>query len=292
MSAEKILKILKKNLLRPCPTRWNSEYDALVDLLQFEHKVLNELCDELDLDRFNEKEIIYLKEYLEVLKPIAIAIDRLQGQDKTFFGYMIPELRQTEKNLKKMIASGNFKYCKPILTVALQSLQTRFKHYLEQDLELAKDALIATVTIPEFKLLPIMKDKRDAVKKLLIEKATELSESETDSENKQTTVRDDFYDFSDDDDDEAPISVPHSNKNSVAIEVLNYLQDESTSLDTLHKYPKVKEVFLKYNTPLTSSAPVERLFSFASIINQPRRRKLGDVLFGILTILKANSRWN
>ena len=170
----------------------------------------------------------------------------------------------------------------------IESLQKRFKRYLDQDLKLAEDALLATVTIPEFKLLPIHKDKRDAVKKLLIEKATELSESDSEN-NKPSSERDAFYDFSDDED---TISVPNSNNNNVAIEVLNYLQDESTSLQTLHKYPKVKEVFLKYNTPLTSSAPVERLFSFASIINQPRRRKLGDQIFGILTMLKANSKWN
>lgn len=31
----------------------------------------------------------------------------------------------------------------------------------------------------------------------------------------------------------------------------------------LHQHPIVRGIFLKYNTPITSSGPVERLFSYA-----------------------------
>ena len=62
-----------------------------------------------------------------------------------------------------------------------------------------------------------------------------------------------------------------THKNLTSIKVLEYLEDPNTNLESLHRYPKIKNVFLKFNKSLTLSAPVERLFSFASIILQKRR---------------------
>jgi len=57
----------------------------------------------------------------------------------------------------------------------------------------------------------------------------------------------------------------------------------------LDDYPYIKEIFKKFNTSLTSSAPVERLFSFATLVNSPRRHGLSDKLFEKLVLLKANT---
>lgn len=54
---------------------------------------------------------------------------------------------------------------------------------------------------------------------------------------------------------------------SSEMEVLSWLQQpcatEIRDLSQLHQFPLIKDIFIKFNTPLTSSAPVERLFSFA-----------------------------
>lgn len=46
--------------------------------------------------------------------------------------------------------------------------------------------------------------------------------------------------------------------------------------------------FIKYNTPLPSSASAERLFSFGSDILRPKRASLTNLNFENLTFMKGN----
>ena len=71
-------------------------------------------------------------------------------------------------------------------------------------------------------------------------------------------------------------------------EVTRYLEDSDLTLQSLHRYPLIKQIFLKYNAPTPSSAPVERLFSASGLVRTPRRNKLGDKRFKILLLLKFN----
>ena len=68
-----------KGLLLPCPTRWNSRYDAVSRLLQLVDK-LPAMCDTLMLPKLKQNEIEFLKEYEAVLQPLARTLDFLQGK--------------------------------------------------------------------------------------------------------------------------------------------------------------------------------------------------------------------
>ena len=72
------------------------------------------------------------------------------------------------------------------------------------------------------------------------------------------------------------------------LEVLQYLDDLKRDLHMLNSYPIIKNLFLKYNSVLSSSAPVERLFSFAGMISWPHRMRMADQTFKRLLLLKAN----
>lgn len=76
--------------------------------------------------------------------------------------------------------------------------------------------------------------------------------------------------------------------NKIELELLKYLEDPRGNIEILEDYPLIKIIFMRYNTSLPSSAPVERLFSFATYINSPRRHALSDKLFEKLVLLKGN----
>jgi len=72
------------------------------------------------------------------------------------------------------------------------------------------------------------------------------------------------------------------------LKAINYLTEANTSLSSLQSYPAVQAVFVRYNTSLTSSAAVERLFSCAGLIATSQRNRLSDSTFEKLLMLKAN----
>jgi len=69
---------------------------------------------------------------------------------------------------------------------------------------------------------------------------------------------------------------------------IQYQRDPSHDFSQLSSYPSVARVFLKFNTTIPSSAPVERLFSAAGQILLPRRNRLSDDMFEKLLFLKKN----
>lgn len=71
-------------------------------------------------------------------------------------------------------------------------------------------------------------------------------------------------------------------------EIRNYLQDPCKALDSLKLYPIIKSLFLKYNTTLPSSAPVERLFSQGGLIFTPQRSSMTYEHFEHTLLLRYN----
>ena len=70
---------------------------------------------------------------------------------------------------------------------------------------------------------------------------------------------------------------------------LLYLNDSDGDVSMLDRHPEVRKLFIKYNTAIASSAPVERLFSTAALVLSKRRNRLSDSLFE--TAVKVNGRF-
>ena len=158
-----------------------------------------------------------------------------------------------------------------------QAIQTRFAGVLDD-----KDALLAAVSCPKFKLRWLRDaGRRERVKELLTAEchktapaaqspasvpATSASQGETD-----------FFNF------EAETEETYS----VEKEVMDYLMS-AYDLQILHQFSKIKMIFLKYNSPTPSSAPVEWLFSLGGLVLTPRRNRLSDKRFEKLLLMRYN----
>lgn len=72
--------------------------------------------------------------------------------------------------------------------------------------------------------------------------------------------------------------------------ILRFLSESPSRCfdSTSFRSDRLKELFLKYNTPIPSSAAVERLFSTAKDVLKPKRNRLTDRHFEMLLFLRKN----
>ena len=77
IASDSIQEIAKRKFLVPSKTRWNLHYEAILRITENSASELNELCTKMGLCSFVEKEIVFLKEYCSVMKPLARGLDIL-----------------------------------------------------------------------------------------------------------------------------------------------------------------------------------------------------------------------
>ena len=283
-ASDEVKRITSKAILSPVPTRWNSQYDSIRRILELSEK-LGDICDALKLPKFKKQEIECLEEYVTVMGPIAVAIDKLQG-DNVFFGHVFPTLHTVQQKLTGL-QQRPMKHAKNFAVAMLSGLTTRFDNHLSFTAN-NSNRIIAAISHPYFKLRWIPDDKKEFCRNLFLSAArTELEQLLASSHpsvqvpptNHQSTRDDDFFSFSD---------FVAESEVEVDRECYSYLSDCGTELKILSKYDTIKYMFIKFNTALASSVPVERMFSMAGQIQTPRRNLLSDIMFENLLLLKIN----
>ncbi|KAK0144052.1 putative AC9 transposase [Merluccius polli] len=279
VASEIVDEICGKKMIVPTSTRWNSFHDALSRISDNSAHDLNTLCARLDIRAPTEREHLFLKEYCSVLKPLTVALDILQGEDNCYYGVLLPTL-ETLMSRTLALSDGLSRMTANLPGVIVQAIKTRFAPVLE-----SREALLAALTLPKFKVRWIgAAERREAARALLIAECRTLPHEEP-AENKQREVAThssaseaDFFSFDEEED---------ATSFSADAEVLEYLRSGS-ELDVLNRFPRVRAVFMKYNTATPSSAPVERLFSLGGIVLTPRRNRLSDKRFERLLLMRYN----
>lgn len=288
-SAEIIQSVFGHHLSYPGATRWNSLYDSISQILKEKEK-LAKLYDEFHMEGsdvcLQNLDIKYLEEYVTVMKPLALALDILQGENNIFYGFLIPTLAMLKNNLKKI---ENLTVTKSLQDGCIEALEKRFEQFFKLE---DSDAIVATIVHPKFKLrwFSLMTDTAvdnvtiQSLKKIIFDAALQFSTTNITNEVEEDGS--DFFKFDEGDaDNMEDLNCP----STFEVEFLSYLKDKRINLEMINDYPTIKKLFGKFNTPLTSSASVERLFSYATMINEPKRNALSDDHFEHLVILKANN---
>lgn len=273
----------------PCPTRWNSYYNCIQDLLAVKG-TLNETFKKLGLPIFKEIEIQFLLEYVSCSKPIADGIRSLEGDKDTYYGCLIPELMRMKRILSSL-KMDNLTYCDVLIDVITESLNRRFERFYKLEEPKAKDGIIASVSYPFFKMKWVPKANREYIKEVFVSEVRKIKQEDEKSSQqtdfyKKKERTESYYMFVEDSNSSAA-SDNVNTTTTIDLETLQYLKDEDNTLESLNRYPTVKKLFLKYNTCLPSSAPVERLFSFGGMIMRPHRRNMKDELFEQILGLKS-----
>lgn len=177
-SSEIIKRILKKSLILPAPTRWNSLFDSIEHILSFELVTLNILMLELGLPQFTLENYDFLKEFLKVMEGVAFAVDNLQSS-KSYYAIFLPTLHSIMYMFDDL-EMIDLEYCDPLLQTIKAGFNRRFDKFFNRYDEHCIAATIASATHPHFKLRWLYKryqtkEYSDYIRELLIEKAMDIA---------------------------------------------------------------------------------------------------------------------
>ncbi|XP_071581983.1 uncharacterized protein [Temnothorax nylanderi] len=273
-------------LQRPVVTRWNSSYDCIKKLLTVKEKLLNN--DSIKFKKpLNDLDFQYLEEYVRCAAPLANAIDRLQA-DNCYYGILLPTLVSLKYQMNMLIINEDIIDCKPMIEAIVDGVDRRF----EKIFDFSKpdiDAVIAAISHPQFKgrwLVPYSRDVQKNIHERFLVAVSRESSQEVQSSVNQNY--DDDFEFG-----HTNLTIdefrPSLSQGELTAEVTRHLKSKEIQLDMLENYPSIRKTFVKYNTPLPSSAPVERMFSYTTMMNLPKYNRLKDEHFEQRVLLKANA---
>ncbi|CAB4064473.1 unnamed protein product [Lepeophtheirus salmonis] len=170
--SEYLEEVSDKKLIVPSVTLSNSSIMPTYALIiEIPIANINKHCPRLNMNCRNNKEYQFLKEYCLIMKPFTIALDILTGEDPCFYGTLLPTLEIL------MVKSLSNKNDLSNMTVALTDIIVKgIKSLFAATLD-SKDALLAAVSLPKFKLRWVSeKPRNDYIKFLLTQECSSFSE--------------------------------------------------------------------------------------------------------------------
>jgi hypothetical protein len=184
------------------------------------------------------------------MKPAANALDILQAHRNCYLGILLPTLISLRSKLINL--RNEVKYATPLANAVLDGIERRFASWFDDE-----DLILAAVTLPQFRLRWCSDDEsKEKAHQLLKREMNRVSMASLASVNANASIA---AQLSSEDTDEEFFSFGGASvqQNSIQQEMELYVTDEAKLLDSLKKFPTVKQAFHRYNTAIPSSAPVE-----------------------------------
>lgn len=271
----------KMALVVPAVIRWNMEYCAVQKVVSLSERELTELCARLEVPRLQPEEMDFLKEYVTVFHPLAFALELFQAEQKCYLGLVIPTVLSLKNKLNEQKDAAN--YFGDVIKTIVMAIEVRF-----QELFASTEAKIATATTPQFRLWWMPASEREEMCSLLATEASQMdpcSVTEANTSHNLSTIvsEDDFFSYG------SAKTSTQIQERGVMEEIRKYVEGTGKSLECLQDFPRVKQLFLKYNTTLPSTAPVQRLFSQKGNLVTSQRNFLTDDYFDRIQLLRYNS---
>ncbi|XP_060946455.1 uncharacterized protein LOC133023444 [Limanda limanda] len=243
---------------------------------------LNTISSKLGLTAITERERQFLKEYCTAMKPLTVALDILQGEDKCFHGTLLPTMETLM--LKTEALKSGLQILRDLPDAIVKAIKTRFADVLGNE-----EAILAAVTLPKFKLRWLrsqeLKDKAKASLlaecRKIVHEEPQPGTSSTCSHHTDSAKESDFFAFEEDED-----------TSSAENQVADYIRSSEQNLNSLCGFSLIKKISLRYNAATPSSAPVERLFSLGKLVFSLKRNRLSDKRFEKLLLLRYNHWFN
>lgn len=291
VASDLVFKICLCKFPIPVVTRWNSFFDSIKKIIRYRAKVADSF-EKLNLNKIKTTEWHFLDEYIKVMEPLTIALDKLQGEKTCYLGYVAPTII-TLKHI--LMEQSHLVYCGPLSKAIIRGLEKRYSFVFDLKDPKSKPYILSAISFPKFKLSWVPTEYIEVCQQLFLSECNDIdSAKKIESGNisiSENDSGDEFYSLMTQSQSSSSLSEA-SNNNMGSVQGLSFLnskkKDGGKELNILDNYPIVKQLFLKYNTTLPSSAPVERLFSSGSQIMIPRRNRLGDKTFEMLVCLKSN----
>ncbi|KAL4131099.1 hypothetical protein QTP88_008448 [Uroleucon formosanum] len=214
------------------------------------------------------------------MEPLAILLDKIQGENRSFLGYVAPTILVLRRLL---IAFPNQKHCKPLSLTIIKATETRFSYLFDLSSPESKSFIISSISHPKFKLSWVPVRFMNICKTLFLNECSVVAATseqfmksvvvEIDSDSSDNKFYGNICSTERKIDDYTTASEA-KRLNYANLQAISFLSSNKKDLDVLNEYPIIKEVFLKYNTTIPSSAPDERLFSKAIQVLIPRCNRL------------------
>ena len=237
-------------------------------------------------------DVTFLREYQLVMRPICLALDKLQSEETAYTGILLPTLAMIIKKLHELEKNNEIAVCVPLISVLISSVQNRFSNVFH-----CVDFELAAVLHPHFRLswLYWLENGDDEAvclrkKSRLKNKIIDLLEKELKADERASSSEKEPEDEAEDDFFGSLFENKRSRKGSATTIAETYLEEPPAKniLAAFGSEEKLKLLFIKYNTALPSSAAVERLFSLGKDVLRPKRAGLTDNHFQMLVSLKGN----
>ncbi|KAF2887752.1 hypothetical protein ILUMI_18421 [Ignelater luminosus] len=288
-AADKIKDMLGAYLKTPVVTRWNSLYDAMLQINNHITHVsdsINTCMDFCAFPRFTDAEREFIKEYCQVNYYIAVYKFNILGnvllvncprystrRKRNVHGLPITCFVRLKDKLDAQIMKSLI-YCKPLVQVLLEGIEYR------QSIWWKKELVLASCVHPRFKLARLKdSEKREQAENWVYEEIPSPNPKMQTSGAADLEYNDSFcLTFNAD----VHTKTPHE-------QVKIFLSEQPKETDSF-SCSALRKLFIKHNTALPTSASAERLFSFAGNVLSQKRCQLTDDITPVLDPSKERLR--